>query len=134
MFSCKTKESKTDYLGVVELEISGIEAAQPHFEKGLLLLHSFEFEDSREAFLKADMDKAIRLTAKLIGRRLGDKLYVSPYIASFEKMGQGEHFGMHCTTDSGKQIRFNWKMSDTSGAISSIDVWYKKKYKNTTFI
>ena len=53
LFSCKNKETKTDYLGVVKLEVSGLEAALPHFEKGLLLLHSFEFEDSREAFLKA---------------------------------------------------------------------------------
>jgi len=53
MFSCKKNESKLDYLGVVKLEISGKKAAIPHFEKGLLLLHSFEFEDSREAFLKA---------------------------------------------------------------------------------
>ena len=53
IFSCNKKESKTDYLGVVKLEVSGTKAAITHFEKGLLLLHSFEFEDSREAFLKA---------------------------------------------------------------------------------
>jgi len=51
MFSCNNKESKTDYLGVVKLEVSGKKAAIPHFEKGLLLLHSFEYIDARESFL-----------------------------------------------------------------------------------
>lgn len=53
LFSCKKEESKTDYLGVVKFEVSGKDAAIPHFEKGLLLLHSFEFDDARESFLKA---------------------------------------------------------------------------------
>lgn len=37
-------------LGVVSIDVSGKEKAIPHFEKGLLLLHSFEYEDAREAF------------------------------------------------------------------------------------
>ena len=52
-FSCKKEKTKTDYLGVVNITISGKEKAVPHFEKGLLLLHSFEYEDSREEFKKA---------------------------------------------------------------------------------
>jgi len=40
-------------LGEAHLPNSGNEAAQPHFEKGLLLLHSFEYEDARAAFMKA---------------------------------------------------------------------------------
>jgi tetratricopeptide (TPR) repeat protein len=51
--SCKQKKPEVDYLGVVNISISGKESAQPHFEKGLLLLHSFEYEDAREAFQKA---------------------------------------------------------------------------------
>lgn len=82
----------------------------------------------KEAFLKKDIEKAITLTCKILGRKLGDKIYISPYVASFEKMGSGYYYGVHCTTSSGKQLRFNWKMSDTSGAIESIDVWYKAKY------
>jgi tetratricopeptide (TPR) repeat protein len=53
IFSCKKEKTKTDYLGVVNITISGKENAIPHFEKGLLLLHSFEYEDAREAFIKA---------------------------------------------------------------------------------
>ena len=52
LISCKKKEVKTDYLGTVNLRVSGSAKALPHFEKGLLLLHSFEYEDAREAFLE----------------------------------------------------------------------------------
>ncbi|WKK65579.1 hypothetical protein [Lutimonas zeaxanthinifaciens] len=53
--SCSEKKQDTakDYLGVVNIEVTGNEEAIPHFEKGLLLLHSFEYSDSREAFRKA---------------------------------------------------------------------------------
>lgn len=56
-YSCKKEESKTDYLGVVNLNVTGNKDALPQFEKGLLLLHSFEYKDAREAFLRAqDLD------------------------------------------------------------------------------
>ena len=51
--SCQKKSPNTAYLGIVNIEISGDPAALPHFEKGLLLLHSFEYRDAREEFLKA---------------------------------------------------------------------------------
>ena len=41
--SCKKEESKTTYLGVVDLTVNGHADAIPQFEKGLLLLHSFEY-------------------------------------------------------------------------------------------
>ncbi len=53
MFSCRQKDQTESKLGVVDFKVYGNELAQPHFEKGLLLLHSFEYEDSREEFLKA---------------------------------------------------------------------------------
>ncbi len=40
-------------LGEVHFKVTGAEAAQPAFERGLLLLHSFEYEDAREAFQEA---------------------------------------------------------------------------------
>lgn len=52
--ACKEKEEKKlETLGVVEFQVTGNKEAQNHFEKGLLLLHSFEYEDAREAFLNA---------------------------------------------------------------------------------
>ncbi len=40
-------------LGVLDFPNSGAEAAQDAFTRGVLLLHSFEFDDSRTAFLEA---------------------------------------------------------------------------------
>jgi tetratricopeptide (TPR) repeat protein len=52
--ACKEKEAKKmDALGIVEFKVTGNSEAKDHFEKGLLLLHSFEYEDAREAFLIA---------------------------------------------------------------------------------
>jgi hypothetical protein len=55
MFSCRQKDHTESKLGVVDFQVYGNALAQPHFEKGLLLLHSFEYEDSREEFLKAQV-------------------------------------------------------------------------------
>ena len=40
-------------LGVLDFPNSGAEAAQDAFTRGVLLLHSFEFSDSRAAFQEA---------------------------------------------------------------------------------
>lgn len=48
-----TAEAQESKLGEVNLNVIGKKEALPHFEKGLLLLHSFEYEDAREAFLAA---------------------------------------------------------------------------------
>ena len=53
LLSCKKEKPEKTYLGIVNIEVTGSELAIPHFEKGLLLLHSFEYTDSREAFLEA---------------------------------------------------------------------------------
>ena len=56
LYSCqpKTQESKVEsHLGEIHFKVTGAAEAQPYFEKGLLLLHSFEYEDARAEFLKA---------------------------------------------------------------------------------
>ena len=51
---CKPGTSKEqDRLGELEFRVTGSDKAQPSFEKGLLLLHSFEYEDAAEAFREA---------------------------------------------------------------------------------
>ena len=45
LFSCKQEKKQESYLGIVNIEVSGNDEAIPHFEKGLLLLHSFEYAD-----------------------------------------------------------------------------------------
>jgi len=47
------EEGNDSRLGEIHLQVSGAEEAKPFFEKGLLLLHSFEYEDARAEFLKA---------------------------------------------------------------------------------
>ena len=51
--ACKKEKVKTNALGSVDIEVTGNAKSAAQFEKGLLLLHSFEYEDAREAFLQA---------------------------------------------------------------------------------
>lgn len=51
--SITKEESTTDELGEITFEVTGSPEAQPYFKNGLLLLHSFEYEDARDEFLKA---------------------------------------------------------------------------------
>ena len=51
--SCNNTQDSKDQLGEVRIDVSGTSKAKSLFEKGLLLLHSFEYEDAREAFQEA---------------------------------------------------------------------------------
>jgi tetratricopeptide (TPR) repeat protein len=53
LIGCKENTPKTEFLGMVNLEVTGNSKAVSHFERGLLLLHSFEYQDAREAFRNA---------------------------------------------------------------------------------
>ncbi len=53
LFSCGPRAEQRSRLGTVNLEVTGSAEALPHFERGLLLLHSFEYTDAGEAFAKA---------------------------------------------------------------------------------
>jgi tetratricopeptide (TPR) repeat protein len=53
LISCQQDRSSQYSLGVASLKVTGKNAALPYFEKGLLLLYSFEYEDAREEFRKA---------------------------------------------------------------------------------
>ena len=48
-----SRERSGSTLGDVQIQVSGNEAAMPHFREGLLLLHSFEYNDAAEAFRQA---------------------------------------------------------------------------------
>ncbi|MCB0636387.1 MAG: hypothetical protein KDC54_07200, partial [Lewinella sp.] len=48
-----TTPNADKHLGEVHFTVTGNEEALPHFQEGLLLLHSFEYEDARKAFLRA---------------------------------------------------------------------------------
>jgi len=51
--SCNNSQDSKNQLGEVRIDVSGTSKAKSLFEKGLLLLHSFEYEDAREAFQEA---------------------------------------------------------------------------------
>ncbi|MEO1259276.1 MAG: hypothetical protein AAFZ15_10795 [Bacteroidota bacterium] len=54
--NCKNEKkppAAVDQLGEIHTHFSGNEAALPHFEKGLKLLHNFEYDAACEAFLEA---------------------------------------------------------------------------------
>jgi len=54
LFACQNKTAPEQaQLGHIELNVTGDQAALPHFERGLLLLHNFEYEDARTHFQKA---------------------------------------------------------------------------------
>lgn len=48
-----TGTARVEGLGTVHFPTSGSPEARPHFLRGLLLLHSFEYADAREAFRRA---------------------------------------------------------------------------------
>ncbi len=51
--TCNHRKVETNSLGVISMQITGNAEAQDHFEKGLLYLHSFEYNDAREEFILA---------------------------------------------------------------------------------
>ena len=55
VFACTSKKPDipSDNLGNLEHQFNISEKARPAFEKGMLLLHSFEYDDAREAFQEA---------------------------------------------------------------------------------
>lgn len=56
LISCNRQEAPENlasHLGEIHFQPSGNDEAQPHFQKGLLLLHSFEYDDAKKAFIQA---------------------------------------------------------------------------------
>lgn len=57
LYHCNCLNADPLGLGTIDFPASGTPKAQEHFIEGVLLLHSFEYEDAREAFQKAqDID------------------------------------------------------------------------------
>ncbi|MDN5203674.1 hypothetical protein QQ008_19955 [Fulvivirgaceae bacterium BMA10] len=56
-YSSKQEISGNDYtLGEAHISVTGKDGAIPYFEKGLLLLHSFEYQDAAQAFIEAQKE------------------------------------------------------------------------------
>src|SRR6187549_2331761 len=59
LISCKENSTPVNHLGEIKFDATGKEEAKPVFTQGMLLLHSFEYEDAAEAFqevIKMDSD------------------------------------------------------------------------------
>jgi len=68
LFSCQqtpevAEQNEGDQLGLINFKFSGNDQALPLFQKGLLLLHNFEYDDAREAFLEAQQADSTMLMA-----------------------------------------------------------------------
>ncbi|MEM7657287.1 MAG: hypothetical protein AAF399_14225 [Bacteroidota bacterium] len=51
-----SESASSNHLGEISLKVTGAEVAMPAFEEGLLLLHSFEYADSRTSFQAAQAE------------------------------------------------------------------------------
>ena len=79
-------------LGEINFPVTGDAAAQPYFKKGLLLMHSFEYDDAREAFLEAQqIDSTFAMAywgeAMTYHHSLWQKQEKEKAIAALEKLG-----------------------------------------------
>src|SRR4051812_48068421 len=51
--SCNPPSKNNETLTALPFAVTGAPSAMPHFQKGLLLLHNFEYEDAAESFVEA---------------------------------------------------------------------------------
>ena len=89
--STKVAEKPESKLGEIEFTVTGSETALPHFKKGLLLLHSFEYDDARESFLKAqELDSTFAMAywgeAMTYNHSLWQKQEIEKATAALEKL------------------------------------------------
>ena len=95
---CASQPSKemASQLGTVEFTVTGNEAALPHFKRGLLLLHSFEYNDAREEFLKArELDPSLAMAywgeAMTYNHTLWGEQDYEAGVAALQRLGQNAH-------------------------------------------
>ncbi|MCA6074292.1 hypothetical protein [Fulvivirga sedimenti] len=84
---------EVDGLGVLSERFEGNSEARPHFDRGMLLLHSFEYADAREAFLKAqeadpDMVMAVWGEAMTYNHGLWGEQDYEAGVAALQKLGK----------------------------------------------
>src|SRR5205085_1602870 len=55
LYNCNSVHQNSEpQLGEISFSVHASKEAQPFFQKGLLLLHSFEYDDAAENFIKAE--------------------------------------------------------------------------------
>ncbi len=76
----------------------------------------------KEDFFVKDINKVVKLSSSVIGKRLGVTIKTSAIAGSFERDGI-KYTGIRGLMSDGRAIRFNWKFGGDSARIISIDVW-----------
>lgn len=72
---CGLTSAATSQLGSIDFPNSGEEKAQESFVRAVLLLHSFEYEDAREAFVETQaLERAPQRRLSVLGAAAARKL------------------------------------------------------------
>lgn len=129
-------------LGKVEINVTGSVEAMPYFHEGLLLLHSFEFDDAAEKFAKAiELDSNFAMAswgeAMSFNHPLWRERSIEEGIAALKKLGNSpEERLKKAPTEFEKDMLSAVEILYTEGEKKEQDVAYKdhmeklyKKYK-----
>lgn len=129
-------------LGKIEINVTGSAEAMPYFHEGLLLLHSFEFDDAGEKFAKAiELDPNFAMAswgeAMSFNHPLWRERYAEEGIAALKKLGETpEERLAKAPTEFEKDMLSAVEILYTEGEKKEQDVAYKdemeklyKKYK-----
>ena len=71
-------------LGTIEIQVSGAEIAVPYFEKGLLLLHNFQYESAQKEFEMAQL-----MDPDIVMAYLGEAMCYSQGLWHYEDIKKG---------------------------------------------
>jgi len=136
--SKKIDASEIDELGKLHFPTTGTVEAQKHFETGVLLLHSFEYEDSRAAFLraqKADPSHAMSYwgEAMTYNHALWQRQEHDEALNALEKLGRTEEERINkVVTPLEKDIYKGAEILFGEGTKYDRDVAYSEYMKNLT--
>lgn len=123
--ACQTPDaSGSKNLGAVSLVVNGTTAAQEQFEKGLLYLHSFEYLEARNAFVKAqqmDPNCSMAYWGELMAynQPLFNKEFLKPAQSTLAKLG---------TTKSARSKRFKTELE--KDLFESVEILYGQGSKS----
>lgn len=148
LLQCKNEKADTvekapePNLGKVEINVTGSAEAIPYFHEGLLLLHSFEFDDAGEKFAKAiELDSSFAMAAwgeaMSYNHPLWQERYAEDGIAALKKLGETPEIRLEkASTEFEKDMLSAVEVLYTDGEKKEQDVAYKdqmeklyKKYK-----
>lgn len=134
--SCKNNETPTlpeSNLGEIEFVVSGSEDAIPSFQEGLLLLHSFEFDDAAMKFKEAQkIDSNFVMAywgeAMSYNHPLWRERYTEEGLAALNKLAstKEERIAM-AKTELEKDLLEAVEILYTAGDKNELDVAYKNK-------